>query len=168
MPSPLRIHSVPVKRNYIRTFYQNLAEKFLTQFEQLSHLNSPPINSKKNSLDQFMSTQSLNKTIERSNFRLKPLKKKKKKLQQSLCAEPEPFGLQALEKYKLQQLTKHRAESLMKEGEDLYLPSFLLNCLLYTSDAADDTPCVDLGGRRIIKKKKTPYLKTFIQHNQQI
>ena len=24
--------------------------------------------------------------------------------------------------------------------------------LLYTSDAADDTPCVDLGGRRIIKK----------------
>ena len=27
-------------------------------------------------------------------------------------------------------------------------------CLLYTSDAADDTPCVDLGGRRIIKKNK--------------
>ena len=26
-------------------------------------------------------------------------------------------------------------------------------CLLYTSDAADDTPCVYLGGRRIIKKK---------------
>ena len=25
-----------------------------------------------------------------------------------------------------------------------------LTCLLYTSDAADDTPCVDLGGRRII------------------
>ena len=23
-------------------------------------------------------------------------------------------------------------------------------CLLYTSDAAADTPCVDLGGRRII------------------
>ena len=23
-------------------------------------------------------------------------------------------------------------------------------CLLYTSDAADDTPCVDLGGRRFI------------------
>ena len=28
------------------------------------------------------------------------------------------------------------------------------NCLLYTSDAADDMQCVDLGGRRIIKKKK--------------
>ena len=29
------------------------------------------------------------------------------------------------------------------------------SCLLYTSDAADDLLCVDLGGRRIIKKKKT-------------
>src|SRR5450756_1739500 len=30
----------------------------------------------------------------------------------------------------------------------------LRRCLLYTSDAADDLLCVDLGGRRIIKKKK--------------
>ena len=30
-------------------------------------------------------------------------------------------------------------------------------CLLYTSDAADDLLCVDLGGRRIIKKKNTLY-----------
>ena len=29
-----------------------------------------------------------------------------------------------------------------------------ITCLLYTSDAADDLLCVDLGGRRIIKKKK--------------
>src|SRR5680860_1391084 len=28
----------------------------------------------------------------------------------------------------------------------------LYHCLLYTSDAADDLLCVDLGGRRIIKK----------------
>ena len=28
-----------------------------------------------------------------------------------------------------------------------------LGCLLYTSDAADDMQCVDLGGRRIIKKR---------------
>ena len=27
-------------------------------------------------------------------------------------------------------------------------------CLLYTSDAADDMQCVDLGGRRIIKKTR--------------
>ena len=32
------------------------------------------------------------------------------------------------------------------------------DCLLYTSDAADDLPCVDLGGRRIIKKKKLHYV----------
>ena len=32
---------------------------------------------------------------------------------------------------------------------------YLLNsCLLYTSDAADERSSVDLGGRRIIKKKK--------------
>src|SRR5450756_3181882 len=36
-----------------------------------------------------------------------------------------------------------------------FLPSWYVNpCLLYTSDAADDLLCVDLGGRRIIKKKK--------------
>ena len=34
------------------------------------------------------------------------------------------------------------------------------NCLLYTSDAADDLPCVDLGGRRIIKKKIDIYTVT--------
>ena len=28
-------------------------------------------------------------------------------------------------------------------------------CLLYTSDAADEEASVELGGRRIIKKKKT-------------
>ena len=27
------------------------------------------------------------------------------------------------------------------------------SCLLYTSDAADDLPCVDLGGRRTLQKK---------------
>ena len=34
-------------------------------------------------------------------------------------------------------------------------PNLILNlCLLYTSDAADERSSVDLGGRRIIKKKK--------------
>ena len=32
--------------------------------------------------------------------------------------------------------------------------SLLTTCLLYTSDAADERSSVDLGGRRIIKKKK--------------
>ena len=31
----------------------------------------------------------------------------------------------------------------------------ILACLLYTSDAADERSSVDLGGRRIIKKKNT-------------
>ena len=34
------------------------------------------------------------------------------------------------------------------------LGSMLQTCLLYTSDAADERSSVDLGGRRIIKKKK--------------
>ena len=42
-----------------------------------------------------------------------------------------------------------------KKSKQLYY------CLLYTSDAADDMQCVDLGGRRIIKKiffkQKTAY-----------
>src|SRR5678815_6197906 len=44
---------------------------------------------------------------------------------------------------------------------DLALPAGLAelmvqhgSCLLYTSDAADERSSVDLGGRRIIKKKK--------------
>ena len=36
-----------------------------------------------------------------------------------------------------------------------------LGCLLYTSDAADDLLCVDLGGRRIIKKKNTQRASTL-------
>ena len=38
----------------------------------------------------------------------------------------------------------NRAESVLR----------LYTCLLYTSDAADEEDSVDLGGRRIIKKKK--------------
>ena len=33
--------------------------------------------------------------------------------------------------------------------------SMRCTCLLYTSDAADDLLCVDIGGRRFLKKKKT-------------
>ena len=44
-------------------------------------------------------------------------------------------------------------------------------CLLYTSDAADDLLCVDLGGRRIIKKKNTKNINksryTLREHTQQ-
>ena len=40
----------------------------------------------------------------------------------------------------------------MGENEDRTLRNL---CLLYTSDAADDSLRVDLGGRRIIKKPRT-------------
>ena len=44
-------------------------------------------------------------------------------------------------------------------------------CLLYTSDAADERSSVDLGGRRIIKKKKMTkknnIRRTYIQNNIQ-
>ena len=38
------------------------------------------------------------------------------------------------------------------------------NCLLYTSDAADDLLCVDLGGGRLIKKQNTPEDCQMRQH----
>ena len=41
--------------------------------------------------------------------------------------------------------------TITKSGSDVCLHN---TCLLYTSDAADERSSVDLGGRRIIKKKK--------------
>src|SRR5659263_768163 len=43
---------------------------------------------------------------------------------------------------------------LIRAGQGRLRPGWRGSCLLYTSDAADDLLCVDLGGRRIIKKKK--------------
>ena len=39
-----------------------------------------------------------------------------------------------------------------------YQCKVICSCLLYTSDAADERSSVDLGGRRIIKKKKNKAL----------
>eukprot|EP00825_Cyclidium_porcatum_P005896 TRINITY_DN12894_c0_g1_i2.p5 TRINITY_DN12894_c0_g1~~TRINITY_DN12894_c0_g1_i2.p5 ORF type:complete len:110 (-),score=19.58 TRINITY_DN12894_c0_g1_i2:59-388(-) len=62
----------------------------------------------------------------------------------------------------LEELRKHMKRSEMDVrllarviNQDPGLTAMLFKvCLLYTSDAADDMQCVDLGGRRIIKKKK--------------
>ena len=51
-------------------------------------------------------------------------------------------------------LTKLRHIDTTDTGGSAYL-IHVSHCLLYTSDAADDLLCVDLGGRRIIKKKTT-------------
>ena len=46
------------------------------------------------------------------------------------------------------------ADDLQHRAENLFLVAFHVGgCLLYTSDAADERSSVDLGGRRIIKKK---------------
>ena len=41
------------------------------------------------------------------------------------------------------------------------------SCLLYTSDAADERSSVDLGGRRIIKKKKYSTTTVYESHQTQ-
>ena len=45
-------------------------------------------------------------------------------------------------------------EGLLAAARDRRLGHHANACLLYTSDAADERSSVDLGGRRIIKKKK--------------
>ena len=44
--------------------------------------------------------------------------------------------------------SRSKISRMLKEARQLGI------CLLYTSDAADEEDSVDLGGRRIIKKKK--------------
>ena len=59
-------------------------------------------------------------------------------------------------------LGRHDPGALLRAGDDPIdrlvqggvVDEPLVGCLLYTSDAADERSSVDLGGRRIIKKKK--------------
>ena len=44
--------------------------------------------------------------------------------------------------------------------------SYFNGCLLYTSDAADERSSVDLGGRRIIKKKNTHMHTRYVVYNK--
>ena len=55
-------------------------------------------------------------------------------------------------------LTPNRSDATSHFGvaRDVYA------CLLYTSDAADERSSVDLGGRRIIKKKKESILTDVV------
>eukprot|EP00658_Telonema_sp_P-2_P055699 TRINITY_DN44262_c0_g1_i1.p1 TRINITY_DN44262_c0_g1~~TRINITY_DN44262_c0_g1_i1.p1 ORF type:complete len:123 (-),score=28.55 TRINITY_DN44262_c0_g1_i1:46-414(-) len=61
------------------------------------------------------------------------------------------LNYQVSEQTRLKQIT---AEIFVKKGLD----SAINICLLYTSDAADEEDSVDLGGRRIIKKKKKEHM----------
>ena len=60
--------------------------------------------------------------------------------------------------YNAERLLKRVLESVkdfdeIVPNDDPAIIQLLSDCLLYTSDAADEYSCVDLGGRRIIKKK---------------
>ena len=54
---------------------------------------------------------------------------------------------------RLETLENPRANRLKTACKVVSEPGLCI-CLLYTSDAADERSSVDLGGRRIIKKKK--------------
>ena len=62
-------------------------------------------------------------------------------------------GISIVDRY----LEHSRVYYFYHNGEEkIFLSSadwMVRNCLLYTSDAADERSSVDLGGRRIIKKK---------------
>ena len=47
---------------------------------------------------------------------------------------------------------------------EMELLSPRITCLLYTSDAADERSSVDLGGRRIIKKKNNIVIAGAVSH----
>eukprot|EP00825_Cyclidium_porcatum_P044211 TRINITY_DN6417_c0_g1_i4.p1 TRINITY_DN6417_c0_g1~~TRINITY_DN6417_c0_g1_i4.p1 ORF type:complete len:192 (-),score=42.93 TRINITY_DN6417_c0_g1_i4:44-619(-) len=76
------------------------------------------------------------------------------------------FNLNIIE-YILQFINKElrnykKQHKIIKLINKMYCQASLNSCLLYTSDAADDMQCVDLGGRRIIKKKKKQKTKVNI------
>ena len=67
--------------------------------------------------------------------------------------------------------TSSRSRKRLGRGSDEVGVSSMLGCelcLLYTSDAADERSSVDLGGRRIIKKKKTQHRDTHAHSTQQV
>eukprot|EP00656_Telonema_subtile_P042339 TRINITY_DN47894_c0_g1_i1.p1 TRINITY_DN47894_c0_g1~~TRINITY_DN47894_c0_g1_i1.p1 ORF type:complete len:105 (+),score=11.67 TRINITY_DN47894_c0_g1_i1:58-372(+) len=57
------------------------------------------------------------------------------------------------------------AEYCDNESDD-HLSDLPYSCLLYTSDAADEEDSVDLGGRRIIKKKKKEEIGRGVNRNK--
>ena len=70
-------------------------------------------------------------------------------------------GLGDVYKRQDQAAAEGKAEGLLRRNREEHQRRFGGNhhrcapaCLLYTSDAADERSSVDLGGRRIIKKKK--------------
>ena len=89
-----------------------------------------------------------------------------------LAEEEARSGEEVLDYY--QQGVEAGEMALGSEGFEEYAGHFW-GCLLYTSDAADERSSVDLGGRRIIKKKtRTDHptactqlkINTYTHHSQ--
>ena len=66
-----------------------------------------------------------------------------------MCIRDRIESLQWAEYPRLLVVRVHTDEGIVGLGETVDK----VHCLLYTSDAADERSSVDLGGRRIIKKK---------------
>ena len=77
----------------------------------------------------------------------------------SLC---EQIMLQGQESgFLSREVPPHHLTYIFYGAIETFITVMVLGCLLYTSDAADDLLCVDLGGRRIIKKKKIKNQKNY-------
>ena len=63
----------------------------------------------------------------------------------------QPVGDQLIQQFRAVLSKRVRLEDTVSQTG----PAQFTVCLLYTSDAADERSSVDLGGRRIIKKKNT-------------
>ena len=55
---------------------------------------------------------------------------------------------------RIERLNSLKLKTVLKKKNPYLFKAKHIFCLLYTSDAADERSSVDLGGRRIIKKKK--------------
>ena len=61
---------------------------------------------------------------------------------------------QKMVSYLLMTVKQNKTRIITDEILRKVILNLYITCLLYTSDAADDMQCVDLGGRRIIKKQR--------------
>ena len=61
----------------------------------------------------------------------------------------------------IEQQDSHRppSDGGMAKEEFIRVGTTLYNCLFYTSDAADDTPCVHIGGRCIRTKQHSLFIR---------
>eukprot|EP00658_Telonema_sp_P-2_P010737 TRINITY_DN14061_c0_g1_i1.p2 TRINITY_DN14061_c0_g1~~TRINITY_DN14061_c0_g1_i1.p2 ORF type:complete len:100 (+),score=21.12 TRINITY_DN14061_c0_g1_i1:811-1110(+) len=74
-------------------------------------------------------------------------------------------GARSLSTFPGMEMLKEPTSSHSQNPSSLMLQ--LLTCLLYTSDAADEEDSVDLGGRRIIKKKKKVNQRDSLENKRQ-